>query len=131
MHKFELKPNFTDARGAITDLLNDVPITSVAIVTSRRGAVRGNKFHREANKYTYVIQGSMEWFHREAGTEVKRTIFKSGDFFLTPAGESHAMRFLEDTVLMDMTTQSRAGTGYEDDTVRLEHPLITVDQRTS
>ena len=37
------------------------------------------------------------------------------------------MRFLEETVLLELTTESRAGVGYEDDTVRLEEPLAVGD----
>jgi len=128
MLKLELKPDFTDARGTITDLLNDVPISSVNVVTSLKGAIRGNKYHRRADKYIYLINGTMEWLYREGeNEEVSRTTFVTGDFFLVPSGEHHAMRFLEDTVIIQFTTESRAGTGYEDDTVRLEHPLIISD----
>jgi quercetin dioxygenase-like cupin family protein len=128
MLKLELKPDFTDARGTITDLLNDVPISSVNVVTSLKGAIRGNKYHRRADKYIYLINGTMEWLYREGDNEeVSRAIFVTGDFFLVPSGEHHAMRFLEDTVIIQFTTESRAGTGYEDDTVRLEHPLIISD----
>jgi len=128
MIKLELKQNFADPRGTITDLLNDVPISSVTVVTSLKGAIRGNKYQRRADKYIYLINGTMEWFYREdENEEVNRTIFVTGDFFLIPSGEHHAMRFMEDTVIIEFTTESRAGTGYEDDTVRLEHPLIISD----
>ena len=128
MLRLELKPNSADSRGTITDLVNDVPIHSVAIVTSLKGAIRGNKYQRRADKYIYVMHGAMEWFYRDAeNEEVKRTVFATGEFLLIPSGEHHAMRFIEDTVLMEFTTESRTGTGYEDDTVRLEHSLIDAD----
>jgi uncharacterized RmlC-like cupin family protein len=125
MQKIALAPSFIDTRGTITDLLNDVPIASVGIVTSHTGAVRGNKYQRSADKYIYVIKGRVEWVSRRHGDDgAKTTVFSTGDFFLVPAMMEHAMRFLEDTDLLELTTKSRARNDYEDDTVRLETPLI-------
>jgi hypothetical protein len=36
----------------------------------------------------------------------------------------HAMEFLEDSEVLTFTTHARDDGGYEDDTIRLEEPLI-------
>ncbi len=35
------EPAFVDARGAITDILDGVPLNAVTIITNKKGAVRG------------------------------------------------------------------------------------------
>ena len=62
-------------------MLNDVPIRSVGIVTSHKSVVRGNKYHRSADKYIYVMSWAVEWLYR--GSDQKRTnraTFEAGDF---------------------------------------------------
>ncbi len=125
MSKIALSPAFVDQRGVITDLLNDVSISSVGLVTSKAGVVRGNKYHLREDKYIYIMRGKLEWVSRAHGSEEIETVtYQTGDFFLVPALTEHAMRFIEDSEMIQLTTESRAGSGYEDDTCRLETPLI-------
>jgi uncharacterized RmlC-like cupin family protein len=127
VERIDLSPAFSDQRGTITDLLNDVTIRSVGIVTSKAGMVRGNKYHLRERKYIYVMSGKMEWAYRKHGErEIQHEIFQTGDFFFTPPMEEHAMLFLEDTSIFQLTTESRAADGYEEDTVRTEEQLIAL-----
>lgn len=127
MDVIQLRPAFTDHRGSITDLLNRVEIRHVAVLTSKSGTVRGNHYHEKADQYNYVISGKLELFAREPGQEIKKVVLRKGDLVLTKALCEHAMRFLEDSVLLVLTTQPRDEGGYEEDTKRPEVPLCAED----
>lgn len=116
---------FEDERGTITDLLNNVEIRHVGILTSRAGAIRGNHYHKKASQYSYVIKGRLEVVSQTPGQQPESETVSQGDMFLDLPGTSHAMRFLDDTELLVLTTVPRDEGGYEDDTVRLKKPLIS------
>ena len=116
--------DFTDDRGTIMDLLNGVDIKHVGFISSKAGSIRGNHFHKKASQYTYLIKGKMEIISRNPGGEPISVIVSKGDLFLDPPLTEHAMRFIEDTEMLVLTTIPRDGDGYEDDTVRLDIPLI-------
>jgi oxalate decarboxylase/phosphoglucose isomerase-like protein (cupin superfamily) len=117
-------PDFTDDRGTIMDLLNHVNIRHIGFISSKAGAVRGNHFHKEASQYTYIISGKMEITSRDPDGEPESIVISKGDLFLDPPLTEHAMRFIEDTEILVFTTIPRDEGGYEDDTVRLENPLV-------
>jgi len=48
-----------DERGEIRNLL-DVPFTSVAVITSVKGAVRGNHYHKTDYHYCWLQRGAGE-----------------------------------------------------------------------
>lgn len=127
MEIIPLVPAFKDNRGTITDLLNDVEIRHVAVIDSVTGSVRGNHYHVQSSQFNYVIAGKVEVVTRDRKGEVTRRFLSKGDFFLTPPYCEHAMRFLEDSELLVLTTKARSGGGYEEDTIRLKDPLISVD----
>jgi dTDP-4-dehydrorhamnose 3,5-epimerase-like enzyme len=121
----DLKPDFTDERGTITDLVNGVEFSHAGVITSVKGSIRGNHYHRRSSQYTYVMSGRIELVSRDHGGEIETAIFEKGGFFLSPPEVDHAMRFLEDTEFLVLTTYARDDGGYEDDTVRLDPPLIS------
>jgi quercetin dioxygenase-like cupin family protein len=116
--------SFTDERGEIRDLLRDVDLDSVTLISSNRGAVRGNHYHNETEQYTYVISGTLQWITRVAGKDAEEHEARAGDLILSPAGEQHAMKAQEDAVMLVFTRGPRSGLDYESDTFRLEDPLI-------
>ncbi len=124
MELVKVTPVWSDARGSITDLLNDVPIRHVGLITSQAGTVRGNHFHRQADQYAYVIHGRVRYYEREPGQDVAITDLEAGDLVYTQAGRAHTLQFLEDSFLLVLTTRSRAADGFEDDTIRLDPPLV-------
>ena len=117
-------PDFTDERGTIMDLLNNVDIKHVGFIFSKAGAIRGNHFHKKASQYTYIISGKMEIISRPPGGEPESVIISKGELFLDVPLTEHAMRFIEDTEMLVLTTIPRDKGGYENDTVRLNNPLI-------
>lgn len=116
--KRKVEPSFTDARGVITNVL-DEPLNSVVHITSATGAIRGNHFHREETHWSYIVTGSMEYLELPAAQagEPERTIVKAGEMVFSPAGHPHAMRFLEPSTFLALTSRRRTGGRYDEDTV--------------
>jgi len=115
---------FEDKRGEITDILEREFIDSVTLISSNTGAVRGNHYHKESIQYTFVLRGSLKLFTQKPGGEVETAILIKGDLVFTPALESHALVALEDAEFLALTRGPRGGTDYEEDTYRLDEPLV-------
>ena len=118
-----LKPASRDARGLITDILDGVPVECVTILSSKRGAVRGNHYHKKTTQYAYVVKGRFRLHTQTPGGRVRSGVVKAGDLVTTPPGERHAFVALVDSLLIACAHGPRAGRSYESDTFRLEAPL--------
>ncbi len=116
-----IQPEFIDARGGITRILDTgAPIRSILFITSGKGSVRSNHYHKKDTHYCYVVSGKMEWFERPVeGGEIESAVLEPGDMIFTPALTIHAVRFLEDTVFLTFATKARNQQDYEADTVRV------------
>lgn len=119
--------NFKDHRGEITDIFSKEPVEHVTLITSKKGAVRANHYHKETVQFNYVISGYLQLLTQNPGKKVQSTILEAGDLAVTPAGESHALIALEDSVFMVFTRGPRGGEDYEQDTFRLTAPLKLED----
>lgn len=120
-----IKPEFTDERGEITMILDDgkTAILNVLIITSKKGAVRGNHYHKEDSHYCYMIDGKMEYFEKPVGADdskMETTILEKGDMVYSPSMMVHAFRFLENTTWVCLATKSRKDGAYEKDIVRVK-----------
>lgn len=118
--KVALETPFTDERGSIQPLV-DVPMESCVLISSRKGTVRANHFHKTDWHYCYVLSGRIEYYHRPRGSTEKPemvTIFAGENFFTGPMVE-HSMVFPEDTVFLTFGRNSRAQEVYEADVVRI------------
>ena len=111
---------FVDDRGEILNLL-DAPFTSAAIVTSVKGAVRGNHYHKTDAHYCWLQRGGLVYCHRPAeSTEPPgRWVVTPGQMFYTPPRYEHAMHFTEDSVMVVLSRNNREMANYEADTVRV------------
>ena len=116
-----IQPEFIDDRGGITRILDSAsPIRSILSLTSAKGSVRSNHYHKKDTHYCYLLSGRMEWFEKPCqGGEMKSAVLGAGDMVFTPAMTIHAVRFLEDSVLLTFATESRNQADYEADTVRV------------
>jgi quercetin dioxygenase-like cupin family protein len=117
-----LKPAFRDARGAIIDVLTHAAVDAVTLITCKKGSVRGNHYHKKTVQYTYVVSGRMKYLTGKPGRVVAKTI-KAGDLVHSPAGETHAFKALEDSVILSLSKGPRKGFDYEKDVYRLSPPL--------
>lgn len=116
----------TDHRGEIANLLL-TPITSVARITSKRGTVRANHYHRTDWHYTFVEHGTVFYFERAVGDDsvpAPRS-FVSGEMFFTPPNIEHAMLFAEDCIIFTFAKNKRTHEEHESDVVRVD--FVTPD----
>ena len=117
----ELEPPHADARGAIVPLV-DAPMKSAVLITSKKGTVRANHYHRTDWHYCYVLSGRIEYYHRPTGgTEAPELIVVGeGQMVFTPPMVDHAMVFPEDTVFLTLGRNPRDSQSYESDVVRFD-----------
>jgi dTDP-4-dehydrorhamnose 3,5-epimerase-like enzyme len=111
---------FEDERGIIQTLV-DGDIQAIQIITSVKGSVRANHYHKTDSHYMYVLSGKMKYFHRNADESVDPTwlIISSGQMVYSPPMIEHAVEFLEDSVFLNITSRSRSQENYENDLVRV------------
>ena len=119
------KPEFEDERGFITRLINDdeFPLKSVLYIKSKTGSVRANHYHKKDAHYSYCLSGKFRYVEKAVdgleGSE-ESVILEPGDMVLSRPMKVHAMEFLEDTIFLAFTTESRDQDKYEEDTVRVK-----------
>ena len=115
----KIAPAFEDARGAISNVL-DKPISHVAVITSKQGSIRANHYHPKQWQYEYLVSGEYESTTKDLrigdhAPEEKR-IIKAGNLVITPPMIAHAMRFTQDSVMLNLTDGSRDSDKYEEHT---------------
>lgn len=115
-----LSKPFIDDRGEIQPLV-DVDIKSCVLISSKKGTVRANHYHKTDFHYCYVLEGSIEYYHRPVGSEeAHMEVIKKGQMFFTPPLVEHAMVFPEDSVFLAFGRNSRQQESYEGDLVRVQ-----------
>lgn len=119
----KIKPEFVDQRGGISKILDDgkTKIRSVVWITSKKGTVRSNHYHKKDTHYIYVVSGRMEYYEKPVkGGKLKKVILGPGDMIYTPPMMIHTTIFPINTVLLVLSTESRHQEAYEKDTVRVK-----------
>jgi quercetin dioxygenase-like cupin family protein len=119
-----IKPAFSDERGEIIDILKNSPVEYATLITSKKGAVRANHFHKETFQWVYMLEGRMRIRAQMPGEQVEEVILKKGELIVNVPHESHAFEALDDCTMLVLTRGPRGGDDYEKDTFRLDKPLI-------
>ena len=105
-------------------LIDDkVSIISVLLITSKKGAVRANHYHKKDVHYMYLLQGRMRYTYRNLrvkSSKRRSVIVQKGDLIKTPSMVAHATEFLEDTIFLAFSIRPRDRKSYENDTVRID-----------
>jgi dTDP-4-dehydrorhamnose 3,5-epimerase-like enzyme len=116
-----LEAAFEDDRGGIQPLV-DMDMKSCVLISSRKGTVRANHYHKTDWHFCYVLSGAIDYFHREHGSEktAEKVEIGPSQLFFTPPMVDHAMVFAEDTVFLTFGRNSRAQEVYEADVVRID-----------
>ena len=116
----EFSPPFVDQRGEILNLL-DLPMGSVSMITSVKGAIRANHYHKTDWHYCWMQKGSMDYYYRAIGatTPAKHIRVEEGRMVYTPSMEEHAMVFTSDAVMWCFAGNPRTSADYELDTVKV------------
>lgn len=109
-----------DARGKIADIFYSENVNHIAIITSKKGSVRGNHYHKKTTQHTFVTKGSLIYLSQPADKSepVKWALLKEGDLATSPPNEVHAMLFPEDNEFLVFSSGLRGGKDYEQDTFR-------------
>lgn len=109
-----------DGRGVIQCLVN-YPMKNVSLITSGKGSLRSNHYHKTDWHYMYMLSGSMEYHYRPTGSDeaAKMVIVKKGELVFTPPMEDHTSIFLEDSSLLALSRNPRDQATYEEDVVRV------------
>jgi len=105
----KIDPAFEDERGMIANILEE-PVSHIAIITSKKGSIRANHYHPQQIQYIYLISGSYESVSKDINkeeSEVEKVLVKPRNLIITPPMIAHAMRFLEDSVMLNITTGQR------------------------
>ena len=115
-----LEKAFADVRGEIQPLV-DLPMESCVLISSKKGAVRANHYHRTDWHFCYVLSGSIDYYQRPHGSQEPpaRVLVKAGEMVFTGPMIEHAMVFPEDTVFLTLGRNSRTQEAYEADVVRI------------
>jgi dTDP-4-dehydrorhamnose 3,5-epimerase-like enzyme len=121
--KKRIRPAFKDERGAIFDLLDKEKIFHIGMLTSKKGSIRGNHYHKKAKQITYVLSGKIELITKNAEQKDAKPyslIMEKGDIVDIPPMVCHSIKALEESTLLIFTDEQRGDGGYEDDTHRVE-----------
>ncbi|MBI3553563.1 MAG: cupin domain-containing protein [Elusimicrobia bacterium] len=115
-----LEAAHADDRGAIQPLVERL-MRSAQLISSKKGVVRANHYHKTDWHYCYMVSGSMEYYERPADSKDKpsKILVKAGQLVFTPPLVEHAMKFLEDTVWLTLSRNPRDQDAYEADVVRV------------
>ena len=113
-----LDPAVVDPRGAITNLFEG-RIEHIALITSKKGSIRGNHYHKLDHQYIYLLSGAFESHSCDVPNPKKKQVLqvKSGDIVDTPPLTAHAQKFTQDSVFLALTTRQREKGKYEEDTI--------------
>ncbi|HOW88109.1 MAG TPA: hypothetical protein PKV84_05600 [Candidatus Omnitrophota bacterium] len=113
-----IKPAFVDARGEIINVFEGTT-GHVAYITSKKGSVRANHYHKKDVQYMYLISGAYDSYCCEVANPSNKQVLhvKAGDIVKTPPLVAHAQKFTEDSVFLSLTTREREEGKYEEDTI--------------
>lgn len=119
-----VKPEFVDQRGFISRIIDQekIKIRSVLVIGSKKNSVRGNHYHKKDAHFVYCFTGKFKYSEKDvnrSNSKIISVILKPGDLVLTKPMFWHRMEFLEKTVFLAFTTETRKQSLYEADTVRL------------
>jgi len=114
-----MKPNFTDERGTITDLMSN-ETCSVTHITFTKDAVRGNHYHEHTRQIDILLSGKL--LCSRNGNEFIEGI--QGSQIIHNANDRHAYKAIEDSEILSICFGVRKGVDYEKDVIRLEKPLL-------
>jgi len=123
-HIKKVKPFHTDKRGALSYITDQsMRIKDVLVISSKKGAVRANHFHKKDTHLIYLQEGKFKYITKDMQNKKaksKTVIIKKGEIVVTPPKLAHKVVFLENSLMIVVTTESRNQAKYESDTVRLE-----------
>ena len=126
----KLKSSFKDDRGEIVDIFVKSPKDHCSIITSKKGAVRGNHFHKKSTQYSFVVNGRFKLYRAKVDEEgnlkekIKIDILEKNELIEHPPYEAHTLiADTDEATLLAFACGTRGGNFYEKDTFRLKKKL--------
>ncbi|OGD86270.1 hypothetical protein A2164_03795 [Candidatus Curtissbacteria bacterium RBG_13_35_7] len=121
----KILPEFIDQRGKISRIIDQTKlrIKGVLLITSKAKTVRGKHYHKKDSHYVYCLSGKFKYSIKDmkkTNTKIESVILNQNDIVLTQPMIWHSMEFIEDTVFLALTTETRKHKNYEADTIRVE-----------
>ena len=115
----DLEKPFIDNRGSIQPLV-DLLMKSAVMIHSKAGSLRANHYHKTDWHYCYVINGKINYYHRELNSnkDPELLVVEKGRMVFTPPLIEHCMKFPEDTLFLTLSRNPRDQETYEADVVR-------------
>ena len=132
MIKTKIKIATQDRRGDISDIFYKENINHVAVINSKKGALRGDHYHKQTTQAMYVSKGSLRYYYREYDkarkrwSKTKSIVVKEGEMVTTPPYEIHALEILEKNQFIVFSWGKRGGKDYESDTFRVKPSIMPV-----
>lgn len=119
-----------DERGKIVDVFYNENIQHVSVISSKKGALRGDHYHNHTIQHILITKGSLEYWYKPLNSNepAKCEVLQLGDIRTTPPGEIHALRIIEDNEFVVFTEGVRGGRDYESDTFRIQPSIIPKDK---
>lgn len=127
MKKTKIKIATRDGRGNIADIFYNHPIDHVAIINSKKGAFRGDHYHKFTTQHIFMTKGGLRYYYKkvnESNDRAKSVIVHEGEMVTTGPNEVHALEILEDNQFIAFSEGKRGGKDYESDTFRVKPSLI-------
>lgn len=116
----KIKRKIKDKRGSIEELINE-KTKSVSLISTKKGSIRANHYHKTDWHYIYVLKGSFIYFYRERNkTKIYKTLVKKNQLLFTPPLLDHATYHTEYTEMLVFSKNKRDKKTYERDTVRVK-----------
>ena len=108
-----------DPRGEILSIV-DATVQNVSIITCNPDTIRSNHYHFEDFHYMYVVEGEIDYFFCDVGSDdLKYIKVTKGQTIFTPPNEIHATYFPVQTTLIVSSKNPRDQETYENDTKRV------------
>lgn len=125
-----LPQQFVDYRGSISNIA-DGKLGDVAVISSVKGSVRANHYHKNDWHLSYLISGKMEyrWLSLDS-QDHGIMLINEGRLFYTPPNTIHRMTFLEDSIFVAVSKLGRNQENYEADTIRTLESRLEFEGRT-
>ena len=123
MEIIKIKPAFEDDRGSIWDFLTDEIISHVGFLETKKGSTRGKHYHKEQKQFTLVQKGKIKVstkYINDKNAKIEVFELNEMEMVVFPPLMYHSIEAIEDSKCLIFTSKSRKGTGYEEDTYRIE-----------
>lgn len=119
----KIKPFYTDPRGSLSYLSDQkIKIKDVLLITSKKGAVRANHYHKKDTHYIYLVSGKLEYSYKDIKKSAdKMTSCKvyPGELIITTPMIAHKVVALKDSLMVVLTSEPREQKKYEKEIIRL------------